>query len=119
MIELEACNVAAEMLLAVGFEHRYTSMKSEAAYYGWPGRNFVLRVAAHKAHRHELHGLPIAATITFNPRNFKTDLAGWPVMPREHVLRCVATAIGNYMLVSAGAMRARAKLREYHDDNDA
>lgn len=113
MLELEACAVAGDLLRTAGFEHRHTSLKSEAAYYGWPGRHPVLRVACHKAHRHELNGEPVIATITFNVRNFKVDAAGLTVISRGYVIRDVARAIGQYMLASSGAIRSRARYREH------
>lgn len=113
MIDLEACALAGELLRAAGFEHRHTSLKSEAAYYGWPERHQVIRVACHRAHRSELNGIPIIATITFNVRNFKLDRAGVSQIGREYLVNVVANAIGRYMLVSSGALQARARYRQY------
>lgn len=107
MIELEACNIAAEMLRTAGFGLRYPSMKSEAAYYGWPGHLGVIRVAAHRARRAELNGVPILSSVTFNHRNFKTDAAGVVLIPRDYVIRVVGAAIGQYFLTATGAIRAR------------
>ncbi len=118
MLDLEACAIAGKMLVQCGFEHRYTSMKSEASYYGWPGKAPVIRVACHKAHRHELHGVPVIATITFNTKNFKQQKTGIVQIPKNHVVRTVAEGIGKYFLSSSGALRARARYREYWDDGE-
>lgn len=119
MIELEACAVAGEMVKSAGFEHRKTSIQSEATYYGWPGRNPVLRIACHKAGSRELDGVPIIATVTFNPRNFKADTSGLPVISRAYVIRAVASAIGNYMLASSDTVRARSRYRKYWSGGEA
>lgn len=108
MLDLEACALAGEMLRGVGFEHRYTSFVSEAAYYGWPGKFQVIRVACHKAHRTELNGVPVIATITFNEKNF---LHG--KIPKQKVIKQISEAIGKYLLVSSGVVRARTKFRQY------
>ena len=46
---LTACMVAGELVRAAGFEHRYTSMKSEATYYSLPGYHGLLRIAGHRS----------------------------------------------------------------------
>lgn len=65
MTDLEACNSAAVMLKAVGFEHRYTSLKSEAAYYGWPGCDEVIRVAGHRFRGQEYGLKEVICCMTF------------------------------------------------------
>lgn len=119
MIEFEACTLAGEMLRCAGFEHRYTSMKSEATYYGWPGRSAVIRVACHRASRSELNGVPILATITFNARNFKTDAAGVVLVPRSYAIRLIEQAVGKYMLTTSGVVKARRKFRDHWAGGDA
>lgn len=118
MLDFEACAIAGEMLRNAGFEHRKTSMRSEAVYYGWPGRHQVIRVARHKAGQSELNGVPVMASVVFNERNFKPDAAGVRSISRGYIIREVGAAIGQYMLASSGTVRARARYRNYHRGAD-
>ena len=65
---LELCTQAAEILKAIGFIHRCTSLKSEACYYAWPGYNTLLRVAAHggKDNKAAQRFGKVVARLTFN-----------------------------------------------------
>jgi hypothetical protein len=83
----EACQHAAELLKAAGFEFRYASMKSEACYYGLPGVPDLIRIAAHK-HDRGIAGMgKIIARITYSDRSAK------PIVSEAHVHNTVATAI--------------------------
>jgi hypothetical protein len=111
MIDLEACRVAGEILKAAGFELRYTSMKSEACYYGWPGRPDVLRVAAHRHGHEDRWQMPVAATLTFNAANFRERKSGIPHLSRTHLMERLATAVGKYMLRTAGVEQMPSRYR--------
>lgn len=112
MIALKACALASEMLRAVGFERNYTSMKSEATYYQWPGCVELLRVAEHKYRGREAGKLPCIATITFSEKNYKADQAGVRHVPRDDIVRKVAIGIGLYFLRQKGVVTAAARFRE-------
>lgn len=93
-----------ELLRRAGFERRYTSMKSEACYYGWPGHDEVIRVAAHRFGKN--HG---------NPRDINGQrVVGKLMLCGTHLLRSgtmalspekmetmVAMQIGRYFLAVA------------------
>lgn len=101
MTELEACNVAAFRLKSVGFEFRYSSMKSEACYYGWPDRQELLRIAAH-SHDNDVRGLgKVVSRLTLNRQSIKFKSPE----SMEHV---IALAIGHYFLKSAAGMAKQA-----------
>lgn len=95
---LELCQRAAQMLRDAGFEHAYTSMKTEAVYYRLPGYYGLLRVAAHsKDKTNQIHGFePIAARVTFNGGG--TQPPGTLLISDEKVETVVAQAIGFYMM---------------------
>jgi hypothetical protein len=100
---LEHCCEAAELLKAAGFVHVWTSMKSEAAYYRWPDRSAVIRVAAHKFQRgnNERQNHPIATTLTFNDGK---DALGRMSITDERVRMMTAAAIGLYFMKSRAEM---------------
>ncbi len=107
MTELEACTYVADLLKAVGFEHRWSSMKSEACYYALPDRREVLRVAAHRYAGPEFGMAPVIVCVTF------TQSMNWG----EHKLHdMTARAIGMYHLRSAGlvALTAKERARRHH-----
>ena len=111
MITLKACAIAGEMVRAVGFERRYTSLRSESTYYGWPGKEPVLRIATHKASRATRGQVPVIATITFNDRNYPADQAGVRQVPRDNIIRAVAIGIGVYFLRTAEVIAIPGKFR--------
>lgn len=85
--------IAGDLLQRAGFHHRFTSSKSEAQYYGWPGRFGTLRVAAHKkgGPNKGLVDGPTVASATF----VKENRQGFVAAQIEHE---VARAIGLYMI---------------------
>jgi hypothetical protein len=109
MTDLEACAYAADLLKQAGFEHRYTSMKSEACYYGLPGREEVIRIAAH-AHGHGDRALmPIIVRLTFAAPSAESLSVhkSW-----DQVDNRVANALGYYVLRCAKALPHDAKERK-------
>lgn len=99
---LELCNRAGEMLKGVGFVHYQTSMKTEAAYYRWPDRPHLIRVATHsvKGSRSKIGLGKVVAAITF--RGNHADPPGMMNISEEKIETIVAGAIGRYFLKSAG-----------------
>lgn len=98
----EMADRAAEMLKTAGFELRYVSMKSEACYYSWPGRDEVIRIATHRQNGPPriVNNYKMVAKLTFSGTNLirRGDTA-----VREDKLRTmVAVAIGTYFLRAAG-----------------
>lgn len=101
----EACDRAASMLEMAGFELRHRSSRTESCYYGWPGRDHTIRIAAHKA-RHSPIGMPmVAARITFFDGSCETP--HHVAISEERFEHMVATAIGIYMLKSATVPASR------------
>ncbi len=96
---LDLCNRAAEMLKRVGFVHYQTSMKTPAAYYRWPDRQALIRVAEHNRKTSGSNRNNIVAKITF--RGTHVDPAGMMNISDEKVENVVALAIGRYFLKSA------------------
>jgi hypothetical protein len=93
---LELCARAGEILKRVGFVHHQTSLKTEAAYYKWPGRRELLRIAAH-SRKKPCFGLdPVAAKITFSGNCL--DPPGNIRMANGVFERMLAGAIGRYFL---------------------
>ena len=90
------CAAAAEMLKKAGFELRHTSRRSEACYYALPGRDDLIRVAAHKWGG--VSGLSrVSAKITFSQGDSRP---GHMKMHPDKVRNMVAQAIGFYMMKS-------------------
>jgi hypothetical protein len=94
---LQAIERAVSLLRLTGFELAYTSMKSEACYYGrssWAG---VIRVAAHRWGRTAQRALtmPVASHITFGSDQGRFS-------PAE-IERRTCEAIGRYTLARARA----------------
>lgn len=88
---LAAMEAAAGLLRRLGFEHRYSSMKSEACYYGQPGRTEVIRIASHgRKHKRRNGGCAgrVAATITFGANQ---GAFSWP-----EIFRRTCEAVGRY-----------------------
>ncbi len=102
MTELDACTYVADLLKAVGFEHRWSSLKSEACYYALPGQVEVLRVAAHRYGGAEFGMAKVAVCLTL------TASVNWGE-PKLHDM--TAWAIGVYYLRTAGLVPLSAKER--------
>lgn len=96
---LDACDLAAAMLRAAGYEVAHVSLRSEATYYRLPGRAGVIRVAAHRHEKPPIGLDPVLAKITFSPHKFSgPDHIGI----REEAMRGrVYTAIGQHFVKSA------------------
>lgn len=99
---LALCDRAAAMLRDAGFELRYVSMKTEACYYGLPGRTSLLRVATHGyggGGNKRGPTTPVAAKLTFN--GCQGDQPGHMRLAEQKFETMVASAIGCYMLATA------------------
>ncbi len=94
--EADCLTVAAQMLKAAGFYHYQTSLRSEAAYYKFPGRSEVLRLSSHPRNKGKtLYGLNVVAScLTINFRGGTTALRATDIENR------VAMAIGYFFLRS-------------------
>ena len=94
---------AARRLKESGFVLEYVSMKSEACYYRFPGRDGVLRMAAHRysGAMDKAVESPVTACMTFGP-----DTAMFSTVKMESLL---ASAIGRYFL---GNGRSTARWRK-------
>ena len=105
---LELCQQAGDMLKAVGFQHFYTSMKTEAAYYQWPDRTALLRVAAHSRGRSRERQMSgpgkVMVSITFKGNH--NDPPGMMNIGANKIESTVANAIGLYFIRSAASMPA-------------
>jgi len=95
-----ACRRSGEILLQAGFVLRHASLKSEARYYGWPGRNGLLRVAAHAGKAEVIDGQLIIAKLTFvypSPKAAeKKDL----LLTKDQLEAQTAAAIGRFFIAS-------------------
>lgn len=89
---LAMVDYAVARLKRAGFELAYASMKSEACYYRFPGRDGVIRVAAHRYGGAADYAvtLPVFACLTF----------GRQMRPRSDAAleTVVALAVGRYFL---------------------
>ena len=94
LTSLELCDYAANQLKVMGFTLRYTSMKSEACYYGHPCSIAVIRVAAHRFGRTEARTLtmPVATCTTF------PEKSGPRCMEAADTI--IALAVGRYFLMT-------------------
>lgn len=95
---LDLCNEAANILKKAGFAPRLASRKSEACYYGWPGRPHLLRVAEHRRKGREPNDM-IVASVTFHGNCH--DTPGTTRITEDKLLQTVAEAIGRYMIRSS------------------
>src|SRR5271165_498281 len=98
----EACKRAGEILLVAGFQLRHRSLKSEACYYGWPGRNGLLRVAAHAGKAEVIDGQLIVAKLTFTYASPKAALAKSLLLTKDQIEAQTAAAIGRFLIASGG-----------------
>lgn len=86
---------AVEMLKRAGFEFVCASRVSEAAYYRFPGRVGLLRVAAHGGSKKKTqHGEDVVARLTFGEK--RND--GFTGIHPEKVEFKTARMIGVYMM---------------------
>lgn len=92
----EACARAADLVKSAGFELRHVSRRSEACYYGLPGRRALLRIAAHSKNDDWVGLTNVVARVTFNGTCLNA-LGEMRLLP-EKLENMVATAIGRYML---------------------
>lgn len=99
---LQACEQAAEMLRRAGFEHAGTSKSTTTAYYRFPGRTGLLRVAEHKYKRGGASGesslLPVVAKLTFAGDHVTRE--GTMRLSQAALEGKVCGAIGRYMLAT-------------------
>ena len=88
------------MLRKAGFELRGVSSKTEAVYYGWPGKEQTIRVAWHK-YKTGSYGFvgDIAAKITFSDDKMKNRPMTMRISPGTF-RNLVAMRIGDYFINS-------------------
>jgi hypothetical protein len=101
----------AALLKSAGFALRYVSMKSEACYYAWPGRNEVIRIATHRFGKNhgrprDINGQIVVAKITLCGTHLMKP--GQMNMAESKVRMIVAAAIGQYFLAAADIDAAQA-----------
>lgn len=98
---LALCDSAAKELRRAGFELRNASTKSEACYYGLPGREALLRIAAHSKQKGKLGMNKVVSTLTFcGGAGGVTVASGEMKLHPDKFEQMVAQAIGRYMLRS-------------------
>src|SRR6185312_3410554 len=70
---LEACHVASELVKRAGLNWVWSSMKSEACYYGHPSRWGLLRIATHSkgGKNPDMKDGPTVISVTFPEANLK------------------------------------------------
>lgn len=97
---LELCAEAAEIIKKIGFEFRTVSRENTTCYYGWPGREELLRISDHGS-KYVMMGLKdkIAARITFSSDGHKPGFSNISDYAFEHR---IAEAIGWYFMRTAG-----------------
>lgn len=93
---LVACHVASELVKRAGMSFIWSSMKSEACYYGHPARLGLLRIATHsKGGRNpDMKDGPTIVSVTFPESNLKG-------FSPEYVENHTANAIGLYLIRAA------------------
>ena len=111
MTDLEACTYAGDLLKLVGFELRYVSMKSEACYYGWPGRHGLIRVAAHRHWKQDsptAHLGPVIAKITLRTGYLKAlETFHSRAYLMTAIRQKIAQTIGRYLIETAVPVEAK------------
>jgi hypothetical protein len=108
MDSAEACRRAGEIVLGAGFTLRHSSLKSEACYYGLPGRRGLLRIAAHAGRGEIIDGQPIIAKLTFtyaSPRDAQRQSL---LLTKDQLEAQTASAIGRFMIASGFLITAPA-----------
>lgn len=103
----DACERAAAMLLAAGFEFRYQSSITETRYYGLPGRPHNIRVSAHRSKKGPIGLAETVARITFHAGGCEAQ--NCIAISDESFEHMVAVAVGFYVLKSNGEMRSSWK----------
>jgi len=91
--------MATRFVRIAGFQHRYTSMKSEALYFSFPGRHGVLRIAMHGKGGKNEWGIdgPTLVSITFPRGNLNGRLLTYTPL---YVENAAANAIGLFLIRS-------------------
>lgn len=100
MDSADACRHAGEIAQRAGFQLRHRSLKSEACYFGLPGRRGLLRIAAHAGKGEIIDGQPIIAKLTFvyaSPREAQRQSL---LVTMDQLEAQTASAIGRYMIAS-------------------
>lgn len=97
----ELCDRAAEILKRVGFVHHQTSRQTEAAYYRWPDRPQLIRVAAHgrKRSKRRVGHRNVFACITF--RDGGEPDSGMMRISEQKIESVIAKAVGLYFIRSS------------------
>ena len=94
---LNLCTHAATLVKMAGFVFDSASMKGEACYYKWPGKDYLLRIAAHRyTGPRSKKATKVIAKITFG-----SECAGYPgysTISYEKAREMVARGIGQYLL---------------------
>lgn len=85
---------ATDMLKKAEFVWHYTSRRSEACYYKFPGYNSLIRIAAHRysfsARKAESFEMPVVSNLTFPPT--------YQPQSFENVNTRIYTAVGKYFI---------------------
>ena len=91
--DLEACSAAADLVKRAGLSLVWSSMKSEACYYGHPKRWGLLRIATHSkgGKNPDMKNGPTIISVTFPELNLKG-------FTPEYVENHTANAIGLYLI---------------------
>ena len=92
----ELMNEAVEILKRIGFEVANVSMKSEAIYLRWPGKDALVRIAVHSSKKTPLGLGYVASKIAFVGRH--CDPPGKMSFTLEKLEKVLAPAIGRYFL---------------------
>jgi hypothetical protein len=100
MMAADACRRAGEIAVAAGFRLRHRSLKSEACYYGFPGRDGLLRVAAHAGKGDLVEGQRVIARLTFVYESAKAAEKQSLLLTRDQLEAQTAAAIGRFMIAS-------------------
>jgi hypothetical protein len=101
MDSAEACRRAGEIVMAAGFQLRHRSLKSEACYYGFPGRQGLLRIAAHAGKAEIIDGQLIIAKLTFTYASPKAAQQQSLLLTRDQLEAQTASAIGRFIIASS------------------
>lgn len=97
---LELCDRAATMLKACGFEFRNVSRRSEACYYGLPGRKELIRIATHaRMKKQNGEATHVVARLTFRGGCLTGE--NQMRLSEEKFTHMVEMAIGRYHLACA------------------
>ena len=102
--QLFLMNEAVGLVKQAGFVLNYSSLKSEACYYQYPGHEGVLRIATHRYGGKSLdYGVtsPVLSCLTFSKNMNPKTMDGF--------ITSVALAIGRYFIAGASVSRWRKK----------